>query len=77
MDLDTVMNDLAHDLWTLAQGHASIEDVVTPMMAELLSFADAVRAAERAPKALRRLDLCKCDHNEYCHHCFPVEFRAG
>ena len=32
---------------------------------------------DRASKALRRLDLCECDHNEYCRHCFPVEFRPG
>ena len=39
----------------------------------------AVNAArkERASKALRRLDLCRCDHNEYCGHCWPVEFRSG
>ena len=39
----------------------------------------AVNAArkERAFKALRRLDLCRCDHTEYCQHCHPVEFRAG
>ena len=39
----------------------------------------AVNAArkERASKALRRLDLCRCDHNEYCQHCYPVEFRPG
>lgn len=32
---------------------------------------------ERASKALRRLDLCRCDHNEYCCHCWPVDFRPG
>jgi hypothetical protein len=32
---------------------------------------------EAAWKALRRLDLCRCDHNEYCGHCYPVEFRPG
>jgi len=39
----------------------------------------AVNAArkERASKALLRMDLCRCDHNEYCLHCFPVEFRRG
>ncbi len=39
----------------------------------------AVNAArkERASKALRRLDLCKCDHCEYCLHCWPKEFRPG
>ena len=47
MDLDTVVNGLAHELWAMAQGRAPIEDVVTPMMAELLAFADAVRGAER------------------------------
>ena len=30
-----------------------------------------------ALKALRRFDLCRCDHNEYCEHCYPVEFRPG
>ena len=39
----------------------------------------AVNAArkDRAWKTLRRLDLCRCDHNEYCQHCYPVEFRPG
>lgn len=32
---------------------------------------------ETAWKAARRLDLCKCDHNEYCRHCYPAEFRPG
>lgn len=32
---------------------------------------------EAAWKAARRLDLCKCDHNEYCPHCYPPEFRPG
>ena len=39
----------------------------------------AVNAArkEAAWKASRRLGLCRCDHIEYCQHCFPVEFRPG
>ena len=52
MDLDTVVNGLAHELWAMSQGRAPIEDVVTPMMAELLSFAAAVRGAEREACAL-------------------------
>jgi cell division septum initiation protein DivIVA len=48
MDLDTVVNGLAHELWAIAHGHAAIEDVVTPMMEELHTFAAAVRAAENA-----------------------------
>ena len=47
MDMDTTINGLAHDLWASAQGRAAIEDVVTPMMAELHAFAAAVQAAER------------------------------
>lgn len=31
----------------------------------------------RAWQALRRLDLCRCDHHEYCRHCHPLEFRPG
>lgn len=47
MDIDTTINGLTHELWALAQGRAPIDDVVTPMMVELYSFADTVRAAER------------------------------
>lgn len=25
----------------------------------------------------RQTHLCKCDHNEYCRHCFPESFRPG
>jgi hypothetical protein len=38
MDIDTTINGLAHELWAIAQGVAPIEDVVTPMMAELQRF---------------------------------------
>ena len=39
----------------------------------------AVNAArkERAWKAARRLDLCRCDRIEYCDRCYPMEFRPG
>ena len=42
MDLNTQINGLAHELWAIAQGKAPIDDVVTPMMAELEIFADAI-----------------------------------
>ena len=45
MDLDTTINGIAHELWAMAQS-CSIEDAVTPMMAELLSFALTIRADE-------------------------------
>lgn len=25
----------------------------------------------------RQTQLCSCDHNEYCEHCWPVSFRPG
>lgn len=43
---------------------------------EDVEVVNAARKA-RAEKVLRRLDLCKCDHNEYCRHCWPMEFRPG
>ena len=43
MDVDTTINGLAHELWAIAQGLAPIEDVVTPMMAELERFERSTR----------------------------------
>lgn len=25
----------------------------------------------------RQTHLCRCDHNEYCRHCWPESFRPG
>ena len=52
---------------------------VQPLYALTPDDVAAVNAArkEAAWKASRRLGLCRCDHIEYCQHCFPVEFRAG
>lgn len=52
---------------------------VEPLYALTPEDVAAVNAArkERASKTLRRLDLCRCDHHEYCQHCYPVEFRPG
>ena len=25
----------------------------------------------------RQTHLCRCDHNEYCQHCWPESFRPG
>lgn len=35
------------------------------------------KAKSDAAWRARRLDLCKCDHIEYCRHCYPPEFREG
>lgn len=52
---------------------------VQPLYALTPEDVEAVNAdrQHRAWKALRRLDLCRCDHCEYCQHCHPVEFRPG
>ncbi len=55
---------------------ASAADPLYSLTPEDVAAVNAARK-DRASKALRRLDLCRCDHNEYCGHCFPVEFRPG
>ena len=35
------------------------------------------KVAKDAAWAARSLNKCKCDHNEYCDHCFPPDFRNG
>lgn len=52
---------------------------VAPLYALTPEDVAAVNKArkEAAWKAALRLDLCKCDHHEYCRHCYPLEFRPG
>jgi len=40
---DTAVNDLAHELWAIAQSPAPIDDVVALMRDELHKFASAIR----------------------------------
>jgi hypothetical protein len=35
------------------------------------------KAAKQKAWNARRIDRCKCDHNEYCDHCWPADFRPG
>lgn len=35
------------------------------------------KAAKEAAWGARDLTQCKCDHNEYCDHCWPADFRPG
>lgn len=35
------------------------------------------KAAKQKAWNARRIDRCKCDHNEYCDHCWPDDFREG
>jgi hypothetical protein len=37
----------------------------------------AVKRVEKVAWSRRRLDLCHCDHNEFCEYCWPTEFRPG
>jgi hypothetical protein len=52
---------------------------VQPLYALMPEDVAAVNASRKkqAEKTLRRLDLCQCDHNEYCRHCWPEDFRPG
>jgi len=47
MDMDTVVNGLAHELWAIAQGPTSINDAIQPMISVLLDFAADVAKSER------------------------------
>jgi hypothetical protein len=33
--------------------------------------------AKQAAWDARDLTHCKCDHNEYCEHCWPDDFKEG
>ena len=35
------------------------------------------KAAKQATWGARDLAHCKCDHNEYCEHCWPDDFKEG
>lgn len=35
------------------------------------------KEAKQAAWQARNLGLCQCDHNQYCEHCFPADFRPG
>lgn len=35
------------------------------------------KAAKQKAWNASRIDRCKCDHNEYCDHCWPADFRPG
>ena len=47
MDMDTTVSGLAHEIWAMSQGPAAIDDAVTPIMAELVKFAESIVAVER------------------------------
>jgi hypothetical protein len=51
---------------------------LTPIY-ELTAGDVAALNASRAAAAWAQRDLsrCRCDHNEWCEHCFPPEFRPG
>jgi hypothetical protein len=75
---------LEHEKWMAHHRKSQNENVKATLAAKTerlyaLTEEDvaAVNAArkERAWKTLRRLDLCHCDHNEYCQHCYPLALR--
>jgi hypothetical protein len=35
------------------------------------------KVAKQAAWGARDLTQCKCDHNEYCEHCWPDDFKEG
>jgi len=45
------------------------------LTAEEVAAVNKLRARKEWMK--RDTARCKCDHNEYCEHCWPVSFRPG
>ena len=37
----------------------------------------ALKEAKNKAWESRNISKCKCDHNEYCEYCYPLEFRNG
>ena len=66
-------------------GNLSKDDVIVALLGAAgaghsLTAEEAVAVSKfRARKewAQRNTALCKCDHNEYCQHCYPESFRPG
>lgn len=61
-------------------------DVIEKMIAALSAQQSAqpefccehsYKVAKQAAWGARDLTQCKCDHNEYCEHCWPDDFREG
>ncbi|GEM_PF-5327812 len=61
-------------------------DVIEKMIAALSAQQSAqpefccehsYKVAKQAAWGARELTQCKCDHNEYCEHCWPDDFREG
>jgi hypothetical protein len=64
------------DWYSVGAAHNAKPSLLYALTSEDVAAVNAARKA-RAEKTLRRLDLCECDHNQYCRHCHPVEFRLG
>ena len=58
--------------------HHEHRDYVRPLFAltpEEVAAVNKLRA--RKVWQTRQTHLCRCDHNEYCQHCWPESFRPG
>lgn len=76
---------LEHELW-MAHHRKSTDPNVQATLAAKTEPLYALTAEEvaavnklRARREWMKRDTarCKCDHNEYCQHCWPVSFRPG
>lgn len=79
--------------WKERTSDAELEQYLSAGIAQLESERDALAAqqsaqpefccrhsykvAKQAAWGARDLTQCKCDHNEYCEHCWPDDFREG
>jgi len=76
---------LEHEQWMAhhrKDSHPNVQATLAAKTERLYSLTDeevAVVNKFRARREWMRRDTarCKCDHNEYCQHCWPASFRPG
>ena len=72
----------------LAKDAAKLDDELTALKAQAALSAQqsaspefccelSYKVAKQAAWGARDLTQCKCDHNEYCEHCWPDDFKEG
>ena len=69
---------LREPLMTVAQ-HERIVAALSAQQSAQPEFCckHSYKVAKQAAWDARDLTHCKCDHNEYCEHCWPDDFREG
>lgn len=72
-----VFHTCVEPLMTVAQHERIVAAISSQQSAPKFCCSLSYKAAKQAAWGKRDLARCKCDHNEYCEHCWPDDFREG